>query len=86
MSPLAGKRVLATKTSSGDIPNFLAVKVAISKASENPRSMVQALAQPELTITAWALLLDKCLWHKTTGDALILLAVNIPAATQGTSE
>ncbi len=44
--------VLATNTSCGDIPSFLAVKSAISIASASPRSPVQALAQPEFTTTA----------------------------------
>src|SRR6266704_881976 len=44
------------------------------------------LAFPLLTITACAMPLFNRSWHTSTGAARVLLVVNVPEATQGTSE
>ncbi len=78
--------VLATRTSATGMLSFLATRLVISCASARPCSLVQALAQPELTTMALAFLPASLSWQTSTGAALTLLVVRTPAAVHETSE
>jgi hypothetical protein len=78
--------VLATRTFFIDNPSLSAANLVISTASAIPESPVHALAQPELTTTAWAFWSFKCFFERITGADLIELAVKTAAATHGFSE
>src|SRR5215469_3997242 len=73
-------------TSSFSTPSRCAANSVMRYALSRPGSPVAQLALPLLTITAWALPLRRRSWQTITGAARVLLVVNVPAATHGTSE
>jgi hypothetical protein len=73
-------------TPASSIPSTSAAFPAVSWQIRPPSAPVQALAMPELTITAWDLtpLSTTALSH-VTGAAFTILEVNVPAVLQGFS-
>src|SRR5256714_2753512 len=65
--------------------SFFATSSVIRYAFNRPTSPVAQFALPLFTITAWALPLFRRSWQTRTGAARVLLGVNVPLATQGTS-
>src|SRR5205807_2060602 len=66
--------------------SFFATSSVMRYAFNRPTSPVAQFALPLFTTTAWALPLFRCSWQTRTGAARVLLGVNVPLATQGTSQ
>src|SRR5260370_3609370 len=73
-------------TSSFFTPSRCGANSVIRYALSRPGSPVAQWALPLLTITACALPLLRRSWQTITGAARVVLVVNVPAATHGTSE
>jgi len=78
--------VEATITVLGLMANSSAASSAMRIAAAKPASPVQALAFPELAITAWIFLPAICFWLTSTLAAFTRFVVNMAAATQFFSE
>src|SRR5947209_3737640 len=66
--------------------NFCATSSVMRYAFNRPTLPVAQFALPLFTITACALPLFRRSWQTSTGAARVLLGVNVPLVTQGTSD